>query len=53
MKITEGIRIAKAKKDAVYLNVYMFREEFGRNKSVTTEKTINKYIDEMKKKLKK
>lgn len=53
MKITEGIRIAKAKKDAVYLNVYMFCEEFGGNKSITTDKAINKHIDEIEKKLNK
>lgn len=59
MKITGGIRMAKAKKDAAYLNVYIekstverltkFCEEFGGNKSVTTDKAINKYIDEMEK----
>lgn len=55
--------MAKAKKDAVYLNVYIerttlerlnkFCEEIGGNKSVTTDKAINMYIDEMEKKLKK
>ena len=55
--------MAKAKKDAAYLNVYIekstverltkFCEEFGGNKSVTTDKAINMYLDEMEKKLKK
>ena len=55
--------MAKAKKDAAYLNVYIerttlerlnkFCEEIGGNKSVTTDKAINRYIDEMEKKLKK
>ena len=55
--------MAKAKKDAAYLNVYIerttlarlnkFCEEIGGNKSVTTDKAINMYIDEMEKKLKK
>ena len=49
--------MAKAKKDAAYLNVYIerttlerlnkFCEEIGGNKSVTTDKAINRYIDEM------
>lgn len=49
--------MAKAKKDAAYLNVYIekstverltkFCEEFGGNKSVTTDKAINMYLDEM------
>lgn len=62
MKITGGIRMAKAKKDAAYLNVYIekstverltkFCEEFGGNKSVITDKALNMYLDEMEKKLK-
>lgn len=54
--------MAKAKKDAAYLNVYIekstverltkFCEEFGGNKSVTTDKALNMYLDEMEKKLK-
>lgn len=62
MKITGGIRMAKAKKDATYLNVYIekstverltkFCKEFGGNKSVTTDKALNMYLDEMEKKLK-
>lgn len=62
MKITRGIRMAKAKKDVAYLNVYIekstverltkFCEEFGGNKLVTTDKAINMYLDEMERKLK-
>lgn len=54
--------MAKAKKDAAYLNVYIekstverltkFCEEFGGNKSVTADKAINMYLDEMERKLK-
>ena len=46
--------MAKAKKDAAYLNVYIEKStvEFGGNKSVTTDKAINMYLDEMEKKLK-
>ena len=49
--------MAKAKKDAAYLNVYIerttlerlnkFCEEIGGNKSVTTDKAINMYIDNL------
>ena len=55
--------MAKAKKDAAYLNIYIerttlerlnkFCEEIGGNKSVTTDKVIKRYFDEMEKKLKK
>jgi Holliday junction resolvase len=54
--------MAKAQKNAAYLNVYIekptverltkFCEEFGDNKLVTTDKAINMYLDEMERKLK-
>lgn len=52
--------MGRPKKDAKYLNVYLSRqvyedfakfcEEFGQSKSLATERAINLYMEEMRKK---